>query len=77
MPTELFELKVFVEADGWSDVATLMERVDEALEPHRQARGGTRRWSVVANRLHGARREELLAVIAGLDPPGPADRMTA
>lgn len=77
MPTELFELKVFVEADGWSDVATLMERVDEALEPHRQARDGTRRWSVVADRLHGARREELLAVIAELDARGRDERMTA
>jgi hypothetical protein len=40
--SELFELKVIVEADGWHDIAELMDGVDRALDPHRRARGGTR-----------------------------------
>lgn len=67
MPTELFELKVIVEADGWHDVATLMDSVDRALDPHRHAHATTRRWSVVANRIPTEAGEALLECIADAD----------
>ncbi|HEX6255024.1 MAG TPA: hypothetical protein VFZ70_04365 [Euzebyales bacterium] len=77
MPSELFELKVIVEADGWHDVAELMDTVDRALDPHRRARGGTRRWSVVANRLPGATGAELLAVVTDGEDAAAPGRLTA
>jgi hypothetical protein len=81
VPSELFELKVIVEADGWHDIAELMESVDRALDPHRRARGGSRRWSVIANRLPGATSADLLSVVddsTGVDgTAGTPDRLTA
>jgi hypothetical protein len=61
--SEVFELKVLVEADDWHDVATLMASVDRALDPHRRASAGERRWSVVAQRLPARRARELLGFI--------------
>jgi hypothetical protein len=78
--SELFELKVIVEADGWHDIAELMDGVDRALDPHRRARGGTRRWSVVATRLPTTEGAELLAAVDD-DEEGDAavatDRLSA
>lgn len=82
MPTELFELKVMVEADGWHEVAGLMDTVDRALDPHRDARDGVRRWSVVARQVPDDQTRELLGFIdeCGSTAPGgvaPDDRLTA
>lgn len=70
--SELFELKVLVEAHGWHDVATLMASVDRALDPHAAAIPGERRWSVVANRLPAERADELLDLVDQLDGDEPA-----
>jgi hypothetical protein len=59
VPTELFELKVIVEADGWHDLSGLMTTVDRALDPHRQSCDGGRRWSVVASRLPAGQADDL------------------
>jgi hypothetical protein len=81
--SELFELKVMVEADDWREVAALMDTVDRALDPHRQVRDGTRRWSVMARRVPGAQSTELLRFIdryggpAGDDDAVSDDRLTA
>jgi hypothetical protein len=79
--SELFELKVIVEAEGWHDIAELMDSVDRALDPHRRARGGTRRWSVVASRLPGAAGAQLLAAVdegdAEADTTDAHDRLSA
>lgn len=79
--SELFELKVIVEADGWHDVAAVMASVDEALEPHHDGRPGGRRWSVVAAPLPEGRAQELLWFIdrsdAGASEPATSDRMSA
>lgn len=83
MTSELFELKVMVEADDWQEVAALMDTVDRALDPHRQARDGTRRWSVMARRVPGAQSSELLRFIdrcagpTGDDDAVSDDRLTA
>ncbi len=72
-PSELFELKVIVEADGWHDIAAVMTSVDEALELHRDGRPGGRRWSVVASPLPAGRAQELLWFVDGPDTDaGPA-----
>lgn len=79
--SELFELKVIVEADGWHDVAAVMASVEEALEPHRDGRPGGRRWSVVAGPLREDRAQELLWFIDQSDPgasgSGASGRMSA
>lgn len=81
MPTELFELKVLVEAEGWDDLSSLMATVDHALEPHRQSRDGGRRWSVVASRLPDGHARDLLWFIDQCDEPTAVepgvDRMSA
>lgn len=82
MASELFELKVMVEADGWHEVAALMDTVDRALDPHRQGPDRTRRWSVTARRVPGERSRELLRFIerwAPADDSGAVsdDRLTA
>lgn len=79
--SELFELKVIVEADGWRDLSGLMAAVDDALEPHRLTSERGRRWSVVAARLPADHARELLWFIDecnDLEPTeAPADRMSA
>lgn len=65
----LFELKVLVEADDWHDVAALMASVDRALDPHRQARGGQRRWSVIAGVVPADCASELLWFVEAHDEP--------
>lgn len=60
MPTELYELKVLVEADDWRDLSDVMATVDDALEPHRRSARGARRWSVVASRLPAGTTQDLL-----------------
>lgn len=83
MPSELFELKVIVEADGWHEVAALMDTVDRALDPHRRVRDGDRRWSVLAARIPEERAQELLRFIDQADGPATgggtvaSDRLTA
>lgn len=83
MASELFELKVIVEAAGWHEIAPLMDIVDRALDPHRQTADGTRRWSVTARRVPGEQSQELLRFIdrcgrtASGDDAVPADRLTA
>lgn len=63
MASQLFELKVFVEADDWRDVATLVTSVDRALDPHHRRTDGNRRWSVVANRVPGGEADALLSLV--------------
>ena len=65
--SEVFELKVLVEADDWHDVAALMASIDRALDPHQRASDGDRRWSVIANRLPAQRARELLGVVGRHD----------
>lgn len=83
MSSELFELKVMVEADGWHEVAALMDTVDRALDPHRQTHAGARRWSVMARRVPGEQSRELLRFIdqCGASTPDDVvasdDRLTA
>jgi hypothetical protein len=83
VPSELFELKVMIEADGWHEIAALMDSVDRALDPHRQAHEGERRWSVTARRVPDAHSHELLRFLdqcgAPLQEHGIAseDRLTA
>jgi hypothetical protein len=83
VPPELFELKVMVEADGWHEVAALMDTVDRALDPHRQAHDDARRWSVMARLVPGEQSRELLRFIeqCGTSTPAggapSADRLTA
>ena len=83
MPPGLFELKVMVEADGWHEVAALMDTVDRALDPHRQAHDSVRRWSVMARLVPGEQSRELLWFIeqCGTSTPAggapSADRLTA
>lgn len=73
MSSELFELKVMVEAKGWHDVAALMDAVDRALDPHRLAHKGARRWSVMARRVPGEQSRELLRFIDQLGASAPDD----
>lgn len=61
--SEIFELKVLVEAEDWHDVASLMASVDRALDPHHRVRSGDRRWSVVAQRLPAWHARELLGFV--------------
>ncbi len=63
MSSELFELKVMIEADGWHEVAALMDAVDRALDPHQQVHDGARRWSVMARRVPDVQSRELLRFI--------------
>ncbi len=79
-PSDLYELKVIIEADDWHDVSALMDSVDRALDPHRRRRGASRQWSVIANRLPAGQARELLWFVEQLetgtgDPP--ADRISA
>ena len=69
---------MFVEADGWHDVAALMDTVDRALDPHRRTVAG-RRWSVTAARVPDEHRRELTAFLAGTDAAVDTapDRLTA
>lgn len=57
--SDLFELRVLVEATDWHDVATLMSDVERAIDPHHVRAGEDRRWSVVANRLSAQQAAEL------------------
>jgi hypothetical protein len=81
VPTELFELKVIVEADDWRDVATMMSSVDDALEPHRDDRVSGRRWSVVARLLPDGQAEALRWFLEQSPdddrPVSPAGRLSA
>jgi hypothetical protein len=65
--SEVFELKVLVEADDWHDVAALIASVDRALDPHQRTGRGDRRWSVIANRLPAPRARELLGFVGRHD----------
>lgn len=81
VPSDLFELKVIVEAEGWHDVSTLMASVDRALDAHRLSHEGNRHWSVIANRLPDGQARELLWFVDQCDEPttgdAPGDRMSA
>lgn len=66
MPSDVFELKVLVEASDWRDVAALMSSVDRALDPHEHGAMPGRRWSVVASRLADEPARELLAFVGQL-----------
>lgn len=72
-PSDLYELKVIIEADGWHEMATLMACVDRALDPHVRRRGGSRRWSVIANRLSAGKAHELLWCVEQDERPGSGD----
>jgi hypothetical protein len=45
-----------------------MSSVDRALDPHLRYAAGSRRWSVIANRLPDGAAAELQSFLAGADP---------
>ncbi len=76
-PSDLYELKVIVEADDWHDVSVLMASVDRALDPHHRQRGHSRRWSVVANRVAEGQARELLWFLEQFGGQAPAGPLSA